>query len=172
MDGKAPVGAVLARVEKVWKEVYGSRAISFSFFDDEIAQLYAREQTMAWLMHIATGITLFISCIGLFGLTLFTTERRTREIGIRKVLGAKVSDILTLLGKDFVVLVLIALAIAAAAGWWVMHRWLQDFAYRVAISWDVFLLAGGVLMVVTLLTVGVQGLRAAMGNPVESLRQE
>jgi hypothetical protein len=172
MDGKAPVGTVLARVEKVWKEVYGSRAISFSFFDDEIAQLYAREQTMAWLMHVATGITLFISCIGLFGLTLFTTERRTREIGIRKVLGAKVSDILTLLGKDFVVLVLIALGIAAAVGWWVMHRWLQDFAYRVTISWDVFLLAGGVLMGVMLLTVGVQGLRAAMGNPVESLRQD
>src|SRR6202042_1670924 len=128
--------------------------------------------TMEWLMNIATVVTLFISCIGLFGLTLFTTERRTREIGIRKVLGARVGDILVMLGKDFVVLVGIALVVASAGGWWLMHRWLQDFAYRVSIGAEVFLLAGGALLSVTVVTVGAQALRAALINPVRSLRSE
>jgi ABC-type antimicrobial peptide transport system permease subunit len=127
---------------------------------------------MEWLMNIATVVTLFISCIGLFGLTLFTTERRTREIGIRKVLGARIGDILVMLGKDFVVLVGIALAVASAGGWYLMHRWLQDFAYRVSIGVGVFLLAGGALLVVTVVTVGAQALRAALVNPVKSLRVE
>jgi ABC-type antimicrobial peptide transport system permease subunit len=134
--------------------------------------LYQREQALEGLMHLATGITIFISLIGLFGLTLFTTGRRTREIGIRKVLGARVTDFLTLLGKDFVRLVLVALVIASAGGWWLMHRWLQDYAYRVRIGVDVFLLAGGILMVITVLTVGLQSLRSALVNPVESLRSE
>jgi putative ABC transport system permease protein len=132
--------------------------------------MYEREQTMAWLMNIATVVTLFISCIGLFGLTLFTTARRTREIGIRKVLGARISDILVMLGKDFVVLVGIALVLASAGGWWLMHRWLQDFAYRVSIGVEVFLLAGGALLVVTIITVGAQALLAALVNPLRSLR--
>jgi putative ABC transport system permease protein len=164
--------AILTRVEKQFKSFYPHEPFEFSFLDDEIAQLYEREQTMEWLMNIATVVTLFISCIGLFGLTLFTTERRTREIGIRKVLGARVGDILVMLGKDFVVLVGIALIVASAGGWWLMHRWLQDFAYRVSIGVEVFLLAGGALLVVTVLTVGVQALRAALMNPVKSLRVE
>lgn len=164
--------AILSRVEQQFKSFYPHEPFEFSFLDDEIAQMYAREQTMEWLMNIATAVTLFISCIGLFGLTLFTTERRTREIGIRKVLGARVGDILVMLGKDFVVLVGIALAVASAGGWWLMHRWLQDFAYRVNIGVEVFLLAGGALLLVTVLTVGVQALRAALMNPVRSLRVE
>jgi succinate dehydrogenase hydrophobic anchor subunit len=164
--------AILKRIERQWKTFYPHRPFEFSFFDDDIAQLYQREQTMEWLMDIATGITLLISCIGLFGLTLFTTAGRTREIGIRKVLGARVTDILTLLGKDFVVLVLIALVIASAGGWYGMHWWLQDYAYRVSIGADVFLLAGGALLLVTVLTVGAQSLRAALVNPIKSLRTE
>jgi ABC-type antimicrobial peptide transport system permease subunit len=127
---------------------------------------------MEWLMNIATAITVFVSCIGLFGLTLFTTQRRTREIGIRKVLGARVTDILTLLGMEFVVLILIALVIASAGGWYGMHRWLRDYAYRVSIGPDVFLLAGGSLLLLTVLTVGVRSLKAAMANPIKSLRTE
>jgi putative ABC transport system permease protein len=166
------VHAILARIGRQWKTFYPHRPFEFSFFDDDIAQLYRREQTMEWLMDIATGITLLISCIGLFGLTLFTTAGRTREIGIRKVLGARVTDILTLLGKDFVVLVLIALVIAAAGGWYGMNWWLQDYAYRVSIGADVFLLAGGALLLVTALTVGAQSLKAALVNPIKSLRTE
>lgn len=164
--------AILTRVERQFKAFYPHAPFEFSFLDDEIAQMYEREQTMEWLMNIATMVTMFISCIGLFGLTLFTTQRRTREIGIRKVLGARVGDILVMLGKDFVALVGIALVVASAGGWWLMHGWLQDFAYRVSIGVEVFLLAGGVLLVVTVLTVGVQALRAALVNPVKSLRSE
>jgi succinate dehydrogenase hydrophobic anchor subunit len=166
------VRAILARIEQQWKIVYPHRTHEFVFFDDEIARLYQREQTMEWLMDIATGVTLLISCIGLFGLTLFTTARRTREIGIRKVLGAGVTDILTLLGKEFVVLILVALLLASAGGWYGMHRWLQDYAYRVGIGVDVFLLAGGASLMVTALTVGAQSLKAALVNPIKSLRTE
>ena len=168
----AEVHVILSRVERQWKEVYPHRPFEYAFFDDDIAQMYQREMSMQWLINIAVGITIFISCIGLFGLTLFTTERRTREIGIRKVMGARVSDILTLLGKDFVRLVLIALILASAVGWWLMQRWLQDYAYRVKIGPEIFLLAGGALLVVTVLTVGIQSLRAALVNPIKSLRTE
>jgi len=164
--------SIIARVERTWKTLYPHRPFEYGFFDEELAKFYQKEQTMEWLLNIATGITLLISCIGLFGLMLFTTERRTREIGIRKVMGAGVKDILVLLGKDFVRLVLIALAIASAGGWYFAHRWLQDYAYRVSIGADVFLLAGAGLMVVTVLTVGLQSVKAAMVNPVESLRSE
>jgi putative ABC transport system permease protein len=164
--------AILARVEQQFKTYYPHEPFEFSFLDDEIAQMYQREQTMEWLMNIATVITVSISCIGLFGLTLFTTARRTREIGIRKVLGARVGDILVMLGKDFVVLVGIALVAASAGGWWLMHQWLEDFAYRVSIGVGVFLLAGGALLLVSVVTVGVQALRAALVNPVKSLRVE
>jgi len=164
--------AAIARVERQWKTVYPHKPFEYSFFDEELAKFYKRERTMEWLLNIATGITLLISCIGLFGLTLFTTERRTREIGIRKVMGASLKDILLLLGRDFVALVLIAVTIASAGGWWLTHRWLQDYAYRVSVGADVFLLAGAALMVLTVLTVGLQSMKAAMVNPVKSLRSE
>ena len=121
-------------------------------------------------MKIATGITLLISCIGLFGLTMFTAERRTREIGIRKVLGASVPDIAVLLGRDFVLLVILALVIASPVAWIFMHRWLQDFAYRIAFGVDLFVLSGAALLSITLLTISWHSLRAARANPVESLR--
>jgi putative ABC transport system permease protein len=168
----AEAHAILNRIGRTWKTVYPHKLFEFSFIDDWIALLYRREQTMEGLMHLATGITIFISLTGLFGLTLFTTGQRTREIGIRKVLGARVTDILILLGRDFVRLVLLALLISSAAGWWLTHRWLQGYAYRVGIGVDVFLLAGRVLMLITVLTVGLQSLKAALVNPVESLHNE
>ena len=164
--------SIIARVERQWKTMYPHRPFEYDFFDEELARFYKQEQTMEWLLNITTGITLLVSCIGLFGLTLFTTERRTREIGIRKVMGAGVKDIIVLLGRDFVRLVLIALVIASAGGWYLTHRWLQDYAYRVGVGADVFLLAGGSLLVLTVLTVGLQSLKAAMVNPVRSLRSE
>jgi hypothetical protein len=163
---------ILDRVQREWEKVYPHKPFEFGFLDDEIAQLYKKEQTMSWLMKIATGITLFISCIGLFGLTMFTAERRTREIGIRKVLGASVSDIAVLLGRDFVWLVLLALLVASPVAWIFMHRWLQDFAYRISFGADLFLLSGASLLLVTLLTISWYSLRAARANPVESLRTD
>lgn len=164
--------AAIARVERQWKAVYPHKPFEYDFFDEELAKFYRREATMQWLLNIATGLTLLISCIGLFGLTLFTTQRRTREIGIRKVMGADVKDILLLLSKDFIRLVLLSLAIASAGGWWLTHRWLQDYAYRIKISPDIFIIAGAALMMLTLLTVGLQSLKAATVNPIKSLRTE
>src|SRR5437667_277192 len=117
------------------------RPPAYTFLDESLAQLYKKEQTSAWLMNIATGITIFISCIGLFGLTMFTTERRTREIGIRKVLGASVPDIAALLGKDFIMLVIVALFVASPIAWLCMRKWLQDLAYRIPFGIDIFLTA-------------------------------
>ncbi|MBS1603140.1 MAG: ABC transporter permease [Bacteroidetes bacterium] len=164
--------ATIARVERQWRSVYPHKAFEYDFFDEELARFYQREQTIQWLLNIATGLTLLISCIGLFGLTLFTTQRRTREIGIRKVMGADTKDIVLLLSRDSIRLVLLALTIASAAGWWLTHRWLQDYAYRITIGADVFVIAGAALMLLTILTVGLQSLRAATANPVESLRSE
>jgi putative ABC transport system permease protein len=164
--------AILDRVQRVWKQFYPHMPFEFSFLDDEIAQLYTKEATMSWLMKIATGITLFISCIGLFGLTMFTAERRTKEIGIRKVLGATVRDIVLLLGRDFVWLVGLAFVIAAPVAWIFMHRWLEDYAYRISFGPGLFVVSAFSLLVITLATVSWHSVRAALANPVESLRQE
>lgn len=170
--GPEEARAILHRVQRVWKEFYPHVPFEFGFLDDEIAQLYQKEQTESWLMKIATGVTLFISCIGLFGLTMFTAERKTREIGIRKVLGASETDIAMLLGRDFVQLVLLSLVIASPLAWILLHRWLMDFAYRVSFGPDLFLFGGGILLFVALLTVSWHSVRAALANPVKSLRSE
>jgi len=164
--------STLARIERQWKAFYPHQPFEYDFFDEDLKKFYQREETMQWLLNIATAITLFISCIGLFGLTLFTTQRRTKEISIRKVMGADVKDILLLLSKDFIRLVFLALAIASAGGWWLTNHWLEDYAYRITIGPTPFLLAGGALMLLTVLTVGLQSLKAATANPVESLRSE
>ena len=131
-----------------------------------------QEKKTAWLMNVAMGITIFISCMGLFGLGMFTAERRTKEIGIRKVLGASVANIAAMLSKDFVILVLIAIVIASPVAWYFMNQWLQDFAYRTNISWWVFVLAGVASVIIALITVSFQAIKAAMANPVKSLRTE
>ena len=123
-------------------------------------------------MNVVMFITIFISSMGLFGLALFTAEQRTKEIGIRKVLGATVANIVTLLSKDFVLLVLISLVIASPVAWYFMNRWLEDFAFRIHIGWWVFVLAGSIAILTALFTVSFQALKAAMANPVKSLRTE
>jgi putative ABC transport system permease protein len=114
----------------------------------------------------------FIACLGLFGLTAFTAEQRTKEIGVRKVLGASVGSIVALLSKDFLKLVLIAIVIASPVGWWALREWLQNFAYKTDIGWWVFALAGGVAVAIALLTISFQSVKAALMNPVKSLRNE
>ncbi len=123
---------------------------------------------MTWFAVLAIAL----SCLGLFGMAVFSIERRTKEIGIRKVLGASVSGVVTLLSKDFVKLVLMANVIAWPVAWYGMNKWLQDFAYRIDLGWWVFALASGVALLIALLTVSAQAIRAALANPVEALRYE
>ncbi len=166
------VKATLARIEQRWKTVYPDTKFDYTFLDDSIAKLYEKEQKTALLVNTATAIAILISCMGLFGLATFTAEQRTKEIGVRKVLGASVASIVALLSKDFLKLITIALVIASPIAWWAMNRWLQDFEYKVSVDWWVFALAGLLAMGIALLTVGFQSIKAALMNPVKSLRSE
>lgn len=127
---------------------------------------------MGELASVFAALAIIISCIGLFGLATFTAERRTKEIGIRKVLGASVSGLTGLLSKEFLLLVSISLIIAFPLAWWMMYNWLQDFTYRTNIHWWVFAISGIFILLITLLTVGIQAAKAAMANPIQSLRTE
>jgi ABC-type antimicrobial peptide transport system permease subunit len=170
--GPASVSATLAAMQTLYKKIYPQGEFDARFMDESIAQLYADEQQTASLVRAAMTLAIFISCMGLFGLALFTTERKAREIGIRKVLGATVTNIVTMITKDFALLVLLALLIATPFAWWFAHRWLQDFAYRVPVHGWLFLLAGAGAILIALLTVGFQSIRAAMANPIKHLRSE
>jgi ABC-type antimicrobial peptide transport system permease subunit len=130
------------------------------------------EQQLSRLLQWATGLTILISCLGLAGLVIFTTNTKRKEIGIRKVLGAPVIAIVTGLSKEFVILLLIAFVIATPIAWWALHKWLESFAYRLPVSWWAFPLAGGTMMGFALLTMSIRTVRSAMANPVEALRSE
>jgi hypothetical protein len=162
----------LAQVEKAYRDLYPEKDFSYAFLDEAIASYYVAEQQLSTLLRWATGLTIFISCLGLAGLVLFTTNARAKEIGIRKVLGAPVASIIALLSKEFVKLLVIAFVIAAPAAWWAIHKWLQGFAYRAPVSWWIFPLAGLTMMGIALLTMSVRTIRAATANPVEALRSE
>ena len=164
--------AALANIEKQWKAAYPTEKFSFTFFEETIARFYVKERQTALLMNTAMAIAIFISCMGLFGLAAFTAKQRTREIGIRKVLGASVANITTMLSKDFVMLVAVSIVVSAPLAWYFMHKWLENFAYRVAISWWIFVLAGLLAMLIALLTVSFQAIKAAVVNPIKSLRTE
>lgn len=172
-QGVDRVKAMLDAIDKVYNVVYGSRMHSVGeFMDDHIREMYQTEQKTASLVRVAMGLAVFISCMGLFGLSLFTAERRASEIGIRKVLGATTADIALMLNRQFIRLVLLALLIASPIAWMLAHRWLQDFAYRVAVDGWVFLLAGLGAIGLAVVTVSYQSLRAALANPVRSLKTE
>jgi len=166
------LSAILAKIGTAWKTVYPDKKFEYVFFDESIAKLYDKERKMARIMDIAMGIAIFISCLGLFGLAAFVAEQRTKEIGIRKVLGASVSNIVAMLSKEFIWLVGLAILIASPIAWFFMHRWLQDFAYRVPISWWIYAGAGLAAIWIALVTVSTQAFRAATANPVDSLRSE
>ena len=168
----AAVKAVLAGMETLWKQQFPDRRFDAVFLDESIGWLFQQEEHTAWLVNISMAVTIFISCMGLFGLGLFTARRRSKEISIRKVLGASVTAITTLLTRDFAWLVGLAFLVATPLAWWLSHQWLQDFAYRTSLSWWVFALAGIGAMTIALLTVGIQAIRTATSNPVENLRTE
>ncbi|MFC3196061.1 ABC transporter permease [Parapedobacter deserti] len=161
-----------AVMEEEWKTIYPDAPFDYRFNDERIKGLYESEYRMSKLIGLATGVTIFISCLGLFGLATLTAFQRTKEIGIRKVLGATVSGIVSLLSKDFLTLVLIAIVVASPIAWWAMNRWLADFAYRIDIQWWMFAVSGLMAVVIAFVTVSWQAIQAAMANPVDSLRDE
>ena len=169
---KGDLPLLINRIAKEWKKVYPEEPFDYAFLGDSIEKMYESEQQTAWLMRTATLITIFISCMGLFGLAMFTTERRTKEISIRKVLGASISDILTMLNKEVVVLIAISLLVASPIAWYFIHQWLQGFAYHTNLSFWVFILAGAGAMLIALGTVSFRTIRSATANPVKGLRNE
>ncbi|MBD2699231.1 ABC transporter permease [Spirosoma sp. BT702] len=169
---KGDVPTAVKNVESVWKRFFPGRPFDYQFLDERFGRLYAREQTQQTLFSVFAGIAILISCLGLFGLSMFMAEQRTKEIGIRKVLGASEISLVALFSKDFMKLVLVALVIASPVAWYAMHNWLNDFAYRTDIHWWVFVLAGGLTVLIALLTVSFQSVKAALTNPIKSLRSE
>ncbi|SEM61754.1 duplicated orphan permease [bacterium A37T11] len=165
-------GKAIQRIGEAWHQQYPQAPFEYHFYDETIASLYEQEQQTAKLINAAMTVTILISCLGLFGLAKLTASQRTKEIGIRKVLGASVSGIFAMLSKDFVKLVCLGLVIASPIAWWAMNQWLNDFAYRITIQWWMFALAGSGAILIALLTVGFQAIKAAVVNPVDSLRDE
>lgn len=166
------LAANLAMMKAAWAKVVPGRDFEYQFLDERLESLYTREQRTSTVVKLASAFSIFIACMGLFGLATLTVVRRTKEIGIRKVLGASIPNIVNLLSKDFVRLVIIASVIAFPLGWWAMNNWLSDFAYRVSIGWWIYILAGLAALLIALLTVSFQAFRAAVSNPVKSLRTE
>ncbi|MBC9910708.1 ABC transporter permease [Chitinophaga varians] len=161
-----------AGMEKAWKEIYPRDEFSYEFLDKTVENLYGQERRMGNLLNWCSGLAIFISVIGLLGLVIFTTDQRTREIGIRKVLGATVWQVVRMLTTDFMKPVLVAFLLAIPCSWWVMNQWLQSFAYRTGLTWWVFA-AGGVIMAIMALTaMSVKTVRAALSNPVNTLKTE
>ena len=163
---------LIGNIEEQWKTVFPGVPFGYSFLDESIANLYADDLRTERLTNVAMGITVFISCLGLFGLAIFSAERRAKEIGIRKVLGASVSGIVIMLCKEIVLLIVLALLIAGPLAWYLMHNWLQGFAYRTPLSIWIFLAAGAATIGIALLAVGFQAMKAALADPVRSLRTE
>jgi putative ABC transport system permease protein len=163
---------LLAQIKNKWKAILPAQALSYSFMDEDFNNQYKAEQRTGKISVTFSILAILIACLGLFGLVTYAAEQRIKEIGIRKVLGANIPDVINLLSKDFIKLVLISILIASPVSWWVMDKWLQSFAYRISISLWVFILAGLSALVIALATVSFQAVKAAMANPVRSLRTE
>ena len=166
------VKVTLAQLENTWNKFSPERPFQYIFLDETYAKLYQSEIHFQQIFTSLVVLGILIACLGLFGLTTFAAQQRVKEIGIRKVLGASVSEIVRLLSKDFLKLVFIALVIAIPVAWFFMNKWLQDFAYRINISWWVFLVAGMIAVLIAVITISFQSVKAAMANPVKSLRTE
>jgi putative ABC transport system permease protein len=163
---------VIKQVESKWKNFASAEPFDYNFLDAAFDSQYRSEQRLGSIFSIFAALSIFIACLGLFGLSAFMAERRTKEIGVRKVLGASVSNVVVLLSKDFLRLTLIAIVIAFPVAWYFMSKWLEDFAYRINITWTIFLIAGFGTLIITLVTISFQAIAAAMANPVKSLRTE
>lgn len=168
----ANVEDALAEIKRIWNKFSPEYPLEYNFLDESFEAMYEAEDKLKSLLWIFTAMAIFVGCLGLFGLAAYAAERRTKEIGIRKVLGASVENIVMLLSRDFVKLVLIALLIASPIAWYLMNGWLQDFAYRINIGWAVFAIAGLSAIAIALTTVGFHAVKAAISNPVKNIRTE
>jgi putative ABC transport system permease protein len=166
------IDAALDHIKKTWKTMVPDVPLEYAFVDDSIKEQYNNEQKMQGVFYTFAALSLIIACLGLFGLSIFVVERKIKEIGIRKVLGANVPGIVVLLSKDFAALVAVAIIIATPLSWYFMNNWLNDFAYRINIEWWVFVLAGAIAMLIALMTISIKSVHAAMANPVNALRSE
>ncbi len=166
------VAASVAAIRAKYEGFFPGNIFDYTFLDESFNQQYKNDELFGKAFGIFGGFAIFIACLGLLGLSLFATIQRTKEIGVRKVLGASVSNIVLLLSKDFIKLVMLAIVIAIPVAWYILHNWLQDFAYHIAVSWWIFGLAGMLAIIIALLTISFQAIKAAMSNPVKSLRSE
>ncbi|HEY1872147.1 MAG TPA: FtsX-like permease family protein [Chitinophagaceae bacterium] len=162
----------ISDVQSVWAKFIPDQPFNYNFLDDSFNTLYKTDIKTSKLIFIFSVIAIILSAMGLFGLAAFTTEQRAKEIGIRKVLGASVQQITTLLSKDFVKLVIIAILISSPVAWWAMNKWLQNFAYHINFGAWIFIVAGLLALITALVSVSVHAIKAAVANPVESLRTE
>jgi putative ABC transport system permease protein len=168
----ANLPGTIAAIERNWNRLIPTRPFEYSFLDEDFNKKYSAEVGFGRLFFYFAALAIFISCLGVLGLASYSTIQRRKEIGVRKVLGASAVSIVQLLSKDFLRLVGLALLIASPIGWWMMNRWLSDFAYRAPISWWVFGVTAGLSLVIVFVTIGVQAVRAALENPTQALRSE
>lgn len=162
----------IAQIDKVWSGLNPNNLFQYEFLDEHIASFYRQEQKVFTAFRLFSGIAIFIGCIGLYGLIAFATLQRTREVGIRKVLGASIGNILLLFGREFIFLILAAFVVAAPVAWLAMHSWLEDFAYRIDIGWATFVVSLTVSFIIAAVTISYKSIAAAVANPVRSLRTE
>ncbi|WP_432326990.1 ABC transporter permease [Mucilaginibacter sp. P25] len=162
----------IVSMEKAWKEIYPEDDFEYSFFDESIAKFYDAEQHTSTLLTWATGLSIFISCLGLLGLAIYNTNQRTKEIGVRKVLGATVAQIVTLLSTELVMLIVLAFVLVTPLAWYAMNKWMESFADRTTISWWIFAASGAGMLLTALITSSFQTIKAALANPTKSLRSE
>jgi putative ABC transport system permease protein len=168
----ADIKILLDQVKAKWTTFSPNHAFNYSFMDKDFEKLYRTEQRTGQIAITFTSLAIVIACLGLFGLAAYAAEQRTKEIGIRKVLGADVSNIVGLLSKDFILLVLIAIAVAVPIAWWAMHKWLEGFAYHQNVQWWIVAVAGLGAILIAFVTISFQSIKAALTNPVKNLRSE
>jgi len=172
LNGQNRMADNLAKVEQTFKQFNPNYPFEYHFIDEDYARKFQEEQKMGSLATWFAGLTIFISCLGLFALVAYMAESRRKEIGIRKVLGASVSNLIALLSKEFLILVLISVAVASPIAWWVMEKWLANYAYRTNVPWWLFVVVGCISLGIALLTVGFQAFKAATENPVKAIKSE
>jgi len=166
------ISSAMQAVKKIWEQTFPDFVYEYKFLDDKVESFYKQENQLAQLYKIFAAIAIFLSCLGLYGLASFMAVQRIKEVGIRKVLGATAANIVYLFSKEFIILIAIAFAVATPIAWYYMHKWLQDYVYRIDISWWIFLAGGFAAIIIALATISFQAIKAANANPMKSLRTE